>query len=73
MALDASVVRGGLKISRRPAADSLEHEKQVFDGVEFSEECGSLEQCHLVIGNLVDLAQRSVIAESTPPLPPGRL
>jgi len=53
-------------------ADDGEHEEQVFCGVAFSEERGSLEHCHLMVGNAVSLADQIVFAELTPNFPPGR-
>jgi len=53
-------------------ADHGEHEEEVFGRVAFSEERGSLEHCHLMVGNAVSLADQIVFAELTPNFPPGR-
>jgi len=53
-------------------ADHGEHEEEVFRRVAFSEEGGSLEHCHFMVGNFVSLADQIVVGELTPNLSLGR-
>jgi len=52
-------------------ADNGEHEKQVFGRVALSEQRGSLEHRHLMVGDVMRLADQIVAGELTPNLSPG--